>query len=90
MRLISGVKNWGYSRSCILVGSSAFADAANGDYSPAAEDSPLVNVGADYAANGGDSLFDLVNNPRVWTKRVDIGAYEFMYKPESGFMIIVR
>ena len=76
--------------SCILVGSAVFADAANGDYSPASEDSPLVNSGLDYATNGGVSLFDLVNNPRIWTRRVDIGAYEFMYKPESGFMIIVR
>ena len=76
--------------SCRLVDSAAFADAANGDYSPASKDSPLVNKGADYADNGGVSGADLAGNVRVWTSRVDIGAYEFMYEPSMGLMVIVR
>lgn len=78
------------NETCIVVESTVFADSANGDYSPASESSPLVNAGADYATNGGVSLFDLVNNPRVWTKSVDIGAYEFKYKRPSGFSVLIR
>lgn len=76
--------------TCRLVDASAFADSANGDYSPASAESPLVNAGADYAANGGVSPLDIVGATRVWTKRADIGAYEFQYKPPKGFVIFVR
>ena len=60
------------------------------DIQAAAEDSPLVNTGLDFVANGGVSLFDVVNNPRIWTKRVDIGAYELKYKPPAGHAIFFR
>ena len=76
--------------TCLLVGSAAFVDAANGDYSPASKESPIVNKGADYAANGGVSEVDLVGNVRVWTSLVDIGAYEFNYELSKGLVVIIR
>ena len=77
--------------TCRLVDASAFADAANGDYSPASKASPLVDAGADYSANGGVSQLDVVGAARVWTKRVDIGAYEFQYEQtKGGFFIIFK
>ena len=77
--------------TCRLVDASAFANAAKGDYSPASKSSPLVNAGADYAANGGVSQLDVAGATRVWTKRVDIGAYEFQYDPvQVGFTLIFK
>lgn len=76
--------------TCRIVDSAAFADAANGDYSPASTDSPLVDKGADYTANGGVSGVDLAGNVRVWPRNVDIGAYEFIYDQTQGLMLIIR
>ena len=76
--------------SCILVGASAFADAANGNYAPASQESALVNKGADYAANGGVSAIDLAGNPRVWTSKPDIGAFEFQYVRKNGTVVYFR
>lgn len=62
-------------------------DVANGNYA-LAKDSPLVNKGADYAAAGGESEFDLsgVQN-RIVGSKIDIGCYE---ASSSAFIIIVR
>lgn len=76
--------------SCLLVGASAFADAANGDYAPASKESPLVNKGVDYATNGGVSNLDLAGNPRVWTRTPDIGAFEFLYEVQAGTVVLFR
>ena len=76
--------------SCVLVGASAFADAANGDYAPASRESPLVNTGANYAEAGGVSNLDLAGNPRVWTNKPDIGAFEFQYEVEPSTLILFR
>ena len=76
--------------SCVFVGASAFADAANGDYAPASRESPLVNSGANYAEAGGVSNLDLAGNPRVWTSTPDIGAFEFQYEVEPCTMLIFR
>jgi len=62
-------------------------DVANGNYA-LAKDSPLVNKGADYAAAGGESEFDLsgVQN-RIVGSKIDIGCYE---ASSSAFVIFVR
>ena len=81
--------------TCRLIDATAFADYANGDYSPATPASldsltPLVNHGTDYATAGGVSDIDLAGNPRVCGPTADIGAYEFQYEPELGSLIIFR
>ena len=78
------------NETCILVGASAFADAANGNYAPASEESPLVNKGANYATNGGVSPFDLAGNPRVWTTTPDVGAWEFQYAVQPATVFFFR
>ncbi len=53
-----------------------FADAAAGDYS-LKSGTPLLDKGADYAAAGGLSAFDLTCvQKRIVGSRVDIGCYE--------------
>ena len=53
-----------------------FADATAGDYSPTSS-SPLIDKGADYAAAGGLSAFDLSGvQKRLIGSHVDIGCYE--------------
>ena len=53
-----------------------FADAAAGDYRLKSA-SPLLDQGADYAAAGGLSAFDLsCEQPRIVGSHVDIGCYE--------------
>lgn len=76
--------------TCLLVGASAFADAANGDYAPASSESALVNAGADYAAAGGVSPLDLAGAPRLWGSRPDIGAWEFQYEIQHATVVFFR
>ena len=77
--------------SCVLLdNTSAFADYANGDYAPASKVSPLVNTGANYAEAGGVSNLDLAGNPRVWTRKPDIGAFEFIYEVLHGSVLYFR
>ncbi len=76
--------------TCILVDATAFADAENGDYSPASKDSPLVNKDAGYAAYGGIASFDLVGNARICGPRADIGAYEFQYETPPATVLLLR
>ena len=81
--------------TCRLIDATAFADYANGDYSPATPASldsltPLVNHGTDYATAGGVSDIDLAGNPRVCGPIADIGAYEFQYEPQLGTIVIFR
>lgn len=82
--------------TCRLIDATAFADYANGDYSPAppatpdAPMTPLVNHGTDYATAGGVSDIDLAGNPRVCGPTADIGAYEFQYEPQLGTIVIFR
>ncbi len=76
--------------TCLLVGASAFADAANGDYAPTSSESALVNAGADYAAAGGVSPLDIAGAPRLWGSRPDIGAWEFQYEIQHGTVMFFR
>ena len=76
--------------TCRLIDATAFADYANGNYAPASRESPLVNMGADYAASGGVSAIDLAGNPRVWTSKPDIGAFEFQYEHKNGTIIYYK
>ena len=60
-----------------------FRDMAGRDYRPAAN-SPLVNKGATY---DGIAAIDLLGNPRVQGRSVDIGTYE---SAPSGLFIFVK
>ena len=77
--------------ACRAVPEPGFVDAANGDYRLTA-DSPLVNAGSDAAVSGRQSEFDLLGEPRVTRRRVDIGCYEYR-EPKlepKGFLLLVR
>ena len=63
-----------------------FTDVAEMDYS-LTKSSPLINKGADYAAAGGISEFDIAGKPRLIGSKVDIGCYE---SPSRHLVIIVR
>ena len=56
------------------------------DYS-LTKSSPLINKGADYAAAGGISEFDIAGKLRLIGSKVDIGCYE---SPSRHLVIIVR
>lgn len=77
--------------ACRAVPEPGFVDAANGDYRLMA-DSSLVNAGSDAAVSGRQSEFDLLGEPRVTRRRVDIGCYEYR-EPKlepKGFLLLVR
>ena len=59
----------------VLIDSSAFADYANGDYSPA-PNGALVDAGVSDPRGAAASTADLSGNPRV-SGDVDIGCYEY-------------
>ena len=59
----------------------AFADYANGDYTPML-DGPLFNAGADYE---GKPSVDLAGNLRVRRSAIDIGCYE--WSAPAGLLI---
>lgn len=63
-----------------------FTDVSEKDYS-LTKSSPLINKGADYAAAGGISEFDIAGKPRLIGSKVDIGCYE---SPSRHLVIIVR
>ena len=64
-----------------------FTDVSEKDYS-LTKSSPLINKGADYAAAGGISEFDIAGKPRLIGSKVDIGCYEC--QKEKGFFILLR
>ena len=74
---------------CRKVSDVKFADAANGDYTPTTR-SAAYDAGCQepwLLSLVGDK--DLAGNPRVFGKRVDIGAYECQ-KLKPGVMLIFR
>ena len=74
----SGAAITGGTGNIATVTDAAFADYANGDYSPAKR-GVLVNVGAswaDYLAYGAVSTLDLAGAARFYGGVLDIGCYE--------------
>ena len=63
-----------------------FTDVSEKDNS-LTKSSPLINKGANYAAAGGISEFDIAGKPRLIGSKVDIGCYE---SPSRHLVIIVR
>ena len=68
----------------VLIDDSAFADYANGDYSPA-PNGALVDAGVSDPRGAAASATDLAGNPRA-SGTVDIGAYEYQ-KPDMTVRI---
>ena len=82
-------EDWKNLVNCKKVADVKFTDAANGDYTPMTR-SPLYDAGCQepwLLSLVGDK--DLAGNPRVFGKRVDIGAYECQ-KLKPGVMLIFR
>ena len=63
-----------YPTVVLLSDASAFADYANGDYSPASAD--LIDLGAADPRGASASSLDLAGEPRL-SGTVDIGCYEY-------------
>ena len=64
------------NETSLAIADPGFADATTGDYRLTSR-SPLLDKGADYAAAGGLSAFDLsCEQPRIVGSHVDIGCYE--------------
>ena len=76
-----------------VIGNTAFADWANGDYSPH-EMSRLINRGVPYLGDGAlpeQYGTDLLGNPRFVGAGIDVGAYEWQGKdPFFGITIMIR
>lgn len=68
-----------YPTVVLLAEDSAFADYANGDYSPSTG-SALIDAGADDSRGAAASPTDLAGNPRQ-SGTIDIGCYEYQ-KPD--------